>query len=60
MERLAEAKIIPRMSRDCCQPLPEERTADGLRGPRPLLGRDVGGGIWMLVRRSGMVWEGVS
>jgi hypothetical protein len=52
------SKIIPRISRGCCQPLPGERAADGLRGPRPVAQEDVGGQTGMLVRRSGMVWKG--
>ena len=51
-------KIIPRISRGCCQPLPGERAADGLRGPRPVAQEDADGQTGMLVRRSGMVGKG--
>jgi len=52
------SKIIPRISRGCCQLLPGERAADGLRGPRPVAQEDTGGRTGTLVRRSGMVWKG--
>jgi hypothetical protein len=51
-------KIIPRISRGCCQPLPGERAADGLRGPRPVAEEDVGGRTGMLMRSSGTVGKG--